>query len=43
MLLAVPFLIMPAIAYRYGATVQAAAEAEVARQGFPASILAKTR
>ena len=43
LLLAVTFLIMPAIAYRYGASAQAAAEAEVARQGFPASILAKNK
>jgi hypothetical protein len=43
LLLAVTFLIMPAIAYRYGARAQAAAEAEVARQGFPAGILAKNK
>ena len=40
-LLAATFLIMPALVYRYGADAQAAAEAEVVRQGFPAAVLAR--
>jgi hypothetical protein len=38
-LLAVSFIIMPIIAYGYGADAQRAAEAEVAKQGFPAGVL----
>jgi hypothetical protein len=41
LLLAATFLIMPSLAYRYGTRAQAAAEAEVARQGFPADVLAR--
>jgi hypothetical protein len=41
LLLAVTFLIMPTLVYRYGARAQSAAEAEVARQGFPADVLAR--
>jgi hypothetical protein len=41
LLLAATFLIMPTVAFLYGARAQAAAEAEVARQGFPAEILAR--
>jgi hypothetical protein len=41
LLLAATFLIMPTLAYRYGADAQAAAEAEVARQGFPSEVLAR--
>jgi hypothetical protein len=41
LLLAATFLIMPTLAYLYGARAQAAAEAEVARQGFPAEVLAR--
>jgi len=41
LLLAATFLIMPTVAYLYGARAQAAAEAEVVRQGFPAEILAR--
>ncbi|WP_283135832.1 hypothetical protein [Rhizohabitans arisaemae] len=40
-LLAATFLIIPVIAYRYGDAAQRAAEAELARQRFPAEILAK--
>jgi hypothetical protein len=41
LLLATTFLIMPTLAYLYGARAQAAAEAEVVRQGFPADVLAR--
>jgi hypothetical protein len=41
LLLAATFLIMPTLAYLYGARAQAAAEAEVMRQGFPADVLAR--
>jgi hypothetical protein len=41
LLLAATFLIMPTLAYLYGTRAQAAAEAEVARQGFPADVLAR--
>jgi hypothetical protein len=41
LLLAATFLIMPTLAYMYGARAQAAAEAEVVRQGFPADVLAR--
>jgi hypothetical protein len=41
LLLAATFLIMPTLAYLYGARAQAAAEAEVARQGVPAYVLAR--
>jgi hypothetical protein len=40
-LLAATFLIMPLLVLRHGSHAQAAAEAEVARQGFPAEVLAK--
>jgi hypothetical protein len=43
LLLAATFLIMPTLAYRYGPRAQAAAEAEVVRQGFPADVLARNR
>lgn len=42
-LLAATFLIMPALVYRHGAKAQAAAEAEVVKQGFPAEVLARNR
>jgi hypothetical protein len=41
LLLAATFLIMPTLAYLYGARAQATAEAEVARQGFPGDVLAR--
>jgi hypothetical protein len=41
LLLAATFLIMPTLAYLYGTRAQAAAEADVARQGFPADVLAR--
>jgi hypothetical protein len=41
LLLAATFLIMPILVYRYGAEAQAAAEAEVVKQGFPADVLAR--
>jgi hypothetical protein len=41
LLLAATFVIMPTLAFLYGARAQAAAEAEVARQGFPADVLAR--
>jgi hypothetical protein len=41
LLLAATFVIMPTLAFLYGARAQAAAEAEVARQGFPADALAR--
>jgi hypothetical protein len=41
LLLAATFVIMPALVYLYGARAQAAAEAEVARQGYPADVLAR--
>jgi hypothetical protein len=41
LLLATTFLIMPTLAYLYGARAQAAAEAEAVRQGFPAGVLAR--
>jgi hypothetical protein len=41
LLLAATFLIMPTVAFLYGARAQAAAEAEVARQGVPADVLAR--
>jgi hypothetical protein len=34
---------MPTLAYLYGARAQAAAEAEVVRQGFPADVLARNK
>ena len=37
--LAATFLIIPIIAYRYGANAQRAAEAAVVKQGFPAKVL----
>jgi hypothetical protein len=40
-LLAATFLIMPVLVLRYGSHAQAAAEAEVVRQGFPATVLAQ--
>lgn len=43
MLLAASFLIMPTLAYLYGAEAQAAAEAELAKQGFPADVLARNK
>lgn len=43
LLLTVPFLISPTVAKRYGAEAQAAAEAEIERQGFPARVLAENR
>jgi hypothetical protein len=39
LLLAVAFLMMAVIAYRYGQQAQRAAEAEVARQGYSKEIL----
>lgn len=39
LLLALTFLISAAVAYLYGADAQALAEAELARQGFPAQVL----
>lgn len=42
-LLAVTFLVMPILVYRHGGHAQAAAEAEVARQGFPADVLARNK
>jgi len=41
LLLAATFVIMPTAACRYGTSAQVAAEADVARQGFPAGILAQ--
>jgi hypothetical protein len=41
LLLAATFLIMPTVAFLYGARAQAAAEAEVVRQGVPADVLAR--
>jgi hypothetical protein len=41
LLLAASFLIMPILVYLYGAKAQAAAEAEVVKQGFPADVLAR--
>jgi hypothetical protein len=41
LLLAATFVIMPTLAFLYGARAQAAAEAQVARQGFPADVLAR--
>lgn len=41
LLIAVAFLSIPLVGYLYGTEVQAAAEAEVARQGLPATILAE--
>jgi hypothetical protein len=41
LLLAATFVIMPTLAFLYGARAQAAAEAQVARQGFPAAVLAR--
>jgi hypothetical protein len=41
LLLAATSVIMPTLAFLYGALAQAAAEAEVARQGFPADVLAR--
>jgi hypothetical protein len=41
LLLAATFVIMPTLAYLYGVRAQAAAEAEVVRQGFPADVLAR--
>lgn len=38
---AVAFLVQSFLAYRYGANAQRAAEAEVARQGLPAELLAR--
>jgi len=43
LLLAVTFLIAPAVAHLYGAEAQAGAEAEIERQGFPARVLAENR
>jgi hypothetical protein len=40
-LLATTFLVVSVVAYRDGANAQRAAEAEVVKQGFPASILAQ--
>lgn len=42
-LLAATFSVIPVVAYRYGGGAQRAAEAEVARQGFPAGVLAEHR
>jgi hypothetical protein len=42
-LLAATFLIMAFVAYRYGTDAQRAAEAEVAKQGFPTGFLAQHR
>lgn len=42
-LLAVTFLVMPILVYRHGGEAQAAAKAEVARQGFPADVLARNK
>jgi hypothetical protein len=42
-LLAVTFLVMPILVYRHGGDAQAAAEAEVARQGFPPDVLARNK
>src|SRR5262245_49435115 len=41
LLLAVSFLIHPIVVLMYGVDAQAAAEAEVERQGFPPDILAR--
>jgi hypothetical protein len=41
LLLAVTFLIMPIVVIRHGAKAQAAAEADVVRQGFPADLLVR--
>jgi len=41
LLLAVTFLIMPIVVIRHGAKAQAAAEADVARQGFPPDVLVR--
>lgn len=43
LLLAATFLILPAVAYRHGTAAQQAAEAQVAKQGVPGSILAQHR
>lgn len=40
-LLAASFVAVPIYAYRYGTQAQRAAEADVTRQGYPASLLAK--
>lgn len=42
-LLAATFVVIPAIACRYGRSAQRAAEAEIVTQGFPAGVLAKHR
>lgn len=40
-LLAAGFVVVPIYAYRYGTQAQRAAEADVTRQGYPATLLAK--
>ncbi|MFL6122219.1 hypothetical protein [Actinophytocola sp.] len=42
-LLAVTFVVMPVVGMRHGAAAQQAAEADVARQGFPVAVLAERR
>jgi hypothetical protein len=43
LLIAVTFLIMPVLVLRHGTYAQAAAEAEVVSQGFPADVLARNK
>ncbi|MCE7004572.1 hypothetical protein LWC34_17310 [Kibdelosporangium philippinense] len=43
LLLAATFVIVPVIAYRHGTQAQQAAEADVARQGFPIEVLTRHR
>ncbi|MEN3610668.1 hypothetical protein AAH979_14070 [Plantactinospora sp. ZYX-F-223] len=42
-LIAATFVVITVIAYRYGTDAQRAAQAEVARQGFPVEVLARHR